>query len=181
MKNSNTNIILIGITGVGKTTIGRALADSLNKEFVDLDKSIEQHCGVDIPTIFEIEGEAGFRNRETEELSRVIKGHDGVILSVGGGCVLRKENRELIISGTNTVVQLYASIDTLVERLSKSVAKRPLFNNADITAKVTELYNVRKEYYDRITDFKIDTSSLKPTQVIEQIGQALCSHGAGRG
>lgn len=166
---TDIKIILIGITGVGKTTIGKALADSLQREFIDLDKSIEQHCGVDIPTIFEIEGEKGFRDRETDELRRIMKNKEGLILSVGGGCILRKENRTLIATGTNVVVQLYANIDTLVERLSKSITRRPLFNNVDIATKVTELYNARKEYYDRVTDFKVNTSLLKPNQVIEEI------------
>ena len=90
-------------------------------------------------------------------------------MSVGGGCVLRRENRQIITSGNNIVVQLYANTDTLVERLSKSSTKRPLLNNVNIAAKVTELYKARKEYYDRVTDFKVNTSCMKPTQVIEDI------------
>lgn len=163
------NVIIIGITGVGKTTVGKTLAESLHKEFIDLDKNIENHCGVDIPTIFAIEGEEGFRDRETDELRRTLKDKKGCVLSVGGGCILRRENRQIISSGNNIVVQLYANTDTLVERLSKSATKRPLLNNVDIAAKVTELYKSRREYYDRITDLKINTSSLKPTQVIEDI------------
>ena len=166
---NNCNIIIIGITGVGKTTVGKALADSLHKEFIDLDKNIELHCGVDIPTIFAIEGEGGFRERETDELRRTLKSTSSCVLSVGGGCVLRRENRQIITSGNNIVVQLYANTDTLVERLSKSATKRPLFNNVNIAAKVTELYKSRKEYYDRVTDFKINTSSMKPPQVIDDI------------
>jgi shikimate kinase len=164
-----TNIIMIGITGVGKTTIGKTLAETLQTEFIDLDKNIEQHCGVDIATIFAIEGEGGFRERETDELRRTLKIEGGFVLSVGGGCILRKENRQLISAGNNVVVQLYANIDILVERLSKSSTKRPLLQNDDMSVKITELYNSRKEYYDRITDFKINTSNMKPIQVVEEI------------
>jgi shikimate kinase len=163
------NIVIIGITGVGKTTIGKALADKLGKAFIDLDKNIELRCGVDIPTIFEIEGEAGFRDRETDELRRITNTHANYVLSIGGGCVVRAENRALLGSGSNLIVQLYADTATLVDRLSKSPSKRPLFANVDIEKKVMDLYQARKEYYDKVTDIKINTSSLKPSQVVEQI------------
>lgn len=163
------NIVIIGITGVGKTTIGKALADKLGKDFIDLDKNIELRCGVDIPTIFEIEGEAGFRDRETDELRRIINTHTNYVLSIGGGCVVRAENRALLGSGSNLIVQLYADTATLVDRLAKSPSKRPLFANVDIEKKVMDLYQARKEYYDKVTDIKINTSSLKPSQVVEQI------------
>ena len=163
------NIILIGITGVGKTTIVKYLADSLDFTFIDLDKNIEERCGVDVATIFSIEGESGFRKREADELRRTLKIEDDFILSVGGGCVLNQENRRMISSGNNLVVQLYADIDILVERLSKSLGKRPLLNHESINTNISELYNSRKEYYEQITDFKINTSKMKATQVVEEI------------
>ena len=169
----NKNIILIGITGVGKTTIGKTMAERLGKDFFDLDKNIELRCGVDIPTIFAIEGEAGFRDREANELRHTIKNNMNYILSIGGGCILRAENRKLISSGVNIVVQLYADINTLVERLSKSATKRPLLNGAGIATKITELYNSRKEYYDEITDVQVNTSNMKPIHVIDEIEKYL--------
>ena len=165
----NRNIILIGITGVGKTTIGKALAESLQMDFIDLDKNIEQHCGVDISTIFAIEGESGFRERETDELNRILDINNSFVLSVGGGCVLSKENRRLIASGANVVVQLYADLKILVERLSKSAGKRPLLQNDDIGSKISQLYQSRKELYGQITDFKVNTSNMKAMQVVEEI------------
>ena len=165
----NRNIILIGITGVGKTTIGKALSEILQVGFIDLDKSIEQHCGVDISTIFAIEGESGFRERETDELKRTIDTNNNFVLSVGGGCVLNKENRQLIASGTNLVVQLYADLEILIGRLSKSAGKRPLLNDDDISSKISQLYESRKELYDKITDFKVNTSNIKAMQVVEEI------------
>lgn len=165
----NRNIILIGITGVGKTTIGKALSEILQVGFIDLDKSIEQHCGVDISTIFAIEGESGFRERETDELKRTIDTNNNFVLSVGGGCVLSKENRQLIASGTNLVVQLYADLEILIGRLSKSAGKRPLLNDDDISSKISQLYESRKELYDKITDFKVNTSNIKAMQVVEEI------------
>ena len=88
-----SNIIIIGITGVGKTTVGKNLAQTLGVDFIDLDKSIEDNCGVDISTIFDIEGEAGFRLRETRELKKVLSYSGNYVISLGGGCVIAEENR----------------------------------------------------------------------------------------
>lgn len=166
---NDQNIIITGITGVGKTTIGKSLAEKLGKEFIDLDKCIELHCGVDIQTIFAIEGEDGFRRRETEVLRNIVKNSKNHVLSIGGGCVISPENRRILTSGKNIVIQLYAEVKILVERLSKSANKRPLLSGVDLSEKITKLYETRKEYYDKITDFKINTSELKPSQVVEQI------------
>ncbi len=163
------NIIIIGITGVGKTTVGKILSEKLNKEFMDLDRNIELHCGVDIPTIFSIEGETGFRDRETNELRRVIEGHSNYVLSVGGGCVVSLENRNIILTGNNIIVQLHANLNTLVERLMKSPFKRPLFNNVTIESKIVELIEARKNIYDEFSDIKLNTSNLKATQVADLI------------
>jgi shikimate kinase len=163
------NIIIVGITGVGKTTIGKLMAETLNKEFIDLDKSIELRCGVDIPTIFEIEGEDGFRERETAELKEIMATQHNFVLSVGGGCVIKEINRKLISTSGNIVVQFHADIPTLVERLSKSMSKRPLIKNTDITSKVTALYEARKEFYADVRHLSFDTSGMRPSQVVEDV------------
>lgn len=167
------NIIIVGVTGVGKTTIGRLMADTLDKEFIDLDKSIELRCGVDIPTIFAIEGEEGFRERETLELKETLSKRHNFILSVGGGCVIKAVNRKLISNSHNTVVQFYADIPTLVERLSKSVNKRPLFKDVDVASKVAALYAERKEFYDTVTHLTFDTSGMRPNQVVDEVIRQL--------
>ena len=166
---SYSQIILIGITGVGKTTIGKYLSEYIHSEFIDLDKSIEQRCGVNIPTIFEIEGESGFRLRETAELKYILTTKSEIVLSVGGGCILSNENRILMTRENTFIIQLLADIEVLIERLSKSIAQRPLFHKVDIEAKVRELYKDRQELYDSISDIKINTSFLKPKQVVESI------------
>lgn len=168
-----TNIIIVGIAGVGKTTIGKLMAEFLQKEFIDLDKSIELRCGVDIPTIFEIEGEDGFRERETFELKEVIDKRHNYVLSLGGGCVIKEINRELIQNSNNLVIQFHADIPTLTERLSKSVHKRPLFSNADIAAKVSTLYESRKGFYALISHIVFDTSGMKPNQVVDMVLRKL--------
>lgn len=167
------NIIIVGITGVGKTTIGKFLADSLNRKFIDLDKFIETSCGVDIPTIFELEGENGFRDREFEALNQVINNEDDYVLSLGGGCVIRAENRQVITRNNNLVVQLIADLDIIVERLSRSPNKRPLLANQDLKKKVEELYSTRKELYEMVSDVTINTTKLKPYQVIDIVEKYL--------
>lgn len=168
--NNQSNIIIIGITGVGKTTIGKILADKLSRQFIDLDKQIEQRCGVDIPTIFAIEGEKKFREREAIELKSVLFSHSNIVLSVGGGCVIQAESRQIIINSDSYVIQLLADIATIVERVSKSPTKRPLLAKDDnIEEKIINLYNARKQFYDTIADYTINSSKLKPWQVVESI------------
>ncbi len=167
------NIVIVGITGVGKTTIGKFLADSLNRKFIDLDKFIESSCGVDIPTIFELEGEKGFREREFDALNQVINNYDDYVLSLGGGCVIRAENRQVITRSNNLVIQLIADLDIIVERLSRSPNKRPLLANQDLKKKIEELYSTRKELYEMVSDVTINTTKLKPYQVIDIVEKYL--------
>ncbi len=167
------NIIIVGITGVGKTTIGKVLSEKLDKQFIDLDKYIEVSCGVDIPTIFELEGEQGFRDRETLALKQVISQNDNYVLSLGGGCVIRSENRQIITRSNNLVLQLIADLKVIVERLVKSPNKRPLLANQDIQQKIENLFNERKEFYDAVSDLTVNTTNLKPAQVVSKVEQYL--------
>ncbi|MEO7560321.1 MAG: shikimate kinase, partial [Nitrosospira sp.] len=103
------NIFLVGMMGAGKTTIGKLLAHFLNKTFFDSDREIQKRTGVSIPVIFEIEGEAGFRKRETEILTELLKS-ENIVLATGGGAVLSIENREMLKHG-GTVIYLRATVD----------------------------------------------------------------------
>lgn len=167
------NIVIIGITGVGKTTIGRALSNKLEKKFIDLDKNIELHCGVDIATIFAIEGESGFRERETEELTRIISQNNNYILSLGGGCIMSQTNYSILSKASNFIIQLHADLHSIEERLSKSIYKRPMFHNVDIRSKLIDLYNQRKAVYDKVSNLIIETSNLRSNQVVENILEKL--------
>jgi len=167
------NIIIVGITGVGKTTIGKFLSERLDKQFIDLDKYIETSCGVDIPTIFELEGEQGFRDRETLALKQALVQSDNYILSLGGGCVIRAENRQLITRSDSLVLQLVADLDIIVDRLIKSPNKRPLLANQDIRLKIENLFNERKEFYAMVSDITINTTNLKPSQIVSKLANYL--------
>ena len=111
-KLGNTNIILVGMMGAGKTTVGKTLANSLGKDFIDSDHEIQERTGVKIPVIFEIEGEAGFRKRESEVLTELVK-KNNIILATGGGAVLSQENRQLL-KQNGIVIYLRASVNDFI-------------------------------------------------------------------
>ncbi len=169
------SIFLIGPMGSGKTTVGRALARRLQREFYDSDREIEGRCGVDIAFIFDKEGEAGFRRRESrmiEELTR----HPAIVLATGGGVVLSEANRECLKS-RGTVVYLRCSVEQQLERTARS-SHRPLLQTADPRARLTELMALRGPLYEGLADLIIDTEGARVQQVVSRILQRLAAGGA---
>jgi len=160
------NIFLIGPMGAGKTTIGRHLATLLHKRFVDVDHEIERRTGVTIPVIFEIEGEAGFRRRESTLLTELSQDED-IVMATGGGAVLMEENRR-ILKERGTVVYLHADIDTLVERTRRD-RNRPLLQTEDPRGKIEELLRQREPIYRVVADVVVDTGLRAPTSVARDI------------
>jgi len=160
------NIFLIGPMGAGKTTIGRHLATLLHKRFVDVDHEIERRTGVTIPVIFEIEGEAGFRRRESTLLTELSQDED-IVMATGGGAVLMEENRR-ILKERGTVVYLHADIDTLVERTRRD-RNRPLLQTEDPRGKIEELLRQREPIYREVADVVVDTGLRAPTSVARDI------------
>jgi shikimate kinase len=148
------NLYLVGLPGAGKTTLGRQLARRLDKQFVDADRELERALGVTIPTIFEIEGEASFRNREEGMLAELVL-RTGIVLATGGGVVIRAANREHLKSN-GTVVYLHADPVTLRERTRKS-RHRPLLNAADPLARLAELYAQRDPLYRDVADGVVES------------------------
>ena len=140
--------------GAGKTTLGRQLARRLDKRFVDADHELEARLGVSIPTIFEIEGEAGFRDREEamiDELAHLT----GVVLATGGGAVMRAHNRERLREG-GTVLYLHAEPETLWQRLRNS-RQRPMLQAADPRNRLAELYQLRDPLYREVATHVIES------------------------
>ncbi|WP_301911703.1 shikimate kinase [Neisseria viridiae] len=160
MKNFTDKLILIGLMGAGKTTLGRQVARSLNYRFYDCDHEVSAAAGVSIPTIFEMEGEQGFRSRETAMLKKlVILPH--IVLSTGGGAVLKEENRALIRK-SGTVVYLHAPPETLLER-TRCDSNRPLLQVADPLGRLRELYTARDPLYRQTADFTIESGNCRQT------------------
>lgn len=150
------NVYLVGLMGAGKTSVGRALARRLHKTFYDTDHEIERSTGVKIPLIFEIEGEAGFRARETKALTELVRRHD-IVLATGGGVVLSEQNRRLL-TGHGTVVYLRAAPRDLWLR-TRHDRNRPLLQTADPLSKLQALFEERDPLYREVADLVIDTGS----------------------
>lgn len=164
------NIFLVGMMGAGKTTVGRLLARRLGKTFIDTDHEIQARTGVSIPTIFEIEGEAGFRRRETAVLADLARGSD-LVLATGGGIVLAEENRRLLREH-GTVVYLLASVDDLFSR-TRHDRSRPLLQTADPKAKLAELFTARDPLYREVADIIIETSRQSVQTLVRQLEKRL--------
>ncbi len=158
-------IFLIGPMGVGKSTIGRQLASQLHKNFDDTDHEIERRTGVDIPTIFDIEGEEGFRNREVAVMDE-FTGKANLVLATGGGVILREENRRALRRGY--VVYLSAKIETLVERTRRDKS-RPLLQNTDKQEKLEQLMSERDPVYREEADIIVDTDGRSAKAVAKEI------------
>jgi shikimate kinase len=170
MKNAASSIFLIGMPGSGKTTIGKSLARSLRRPFVDLDHQIEQRCGVRIPVIFEIEGEQGFRRRESQVLAEVAQ-EDGLVLATGGGAILAEENRQILAS-RGWVIYLRASVDDLVLRTSKD-RNRPLLATQNPRARLEQLMAERVPLYEALADLVIDTGATSVSALGQQVAQQV--------
>jgi len=152
--------------GAGKTTIGRQLAKALQLPFYDSDKAIEEQTGVDIPTIFEYEGENGFRDREQNMIQELTK-IDGIVLATGGGAILRKENRKAL-NENGFVVYLQCSVDKILQR-TKRDNQRPLLYTDTPRERIEALFEEREELYLSSADFKIETSSMQSKTVVQNI------------
>ncbi len=164
------NIFLIGLMGAGKTTIGRLLARHRGLEFIDSDHAIEACCGVSIPTIFEIEGEAGFRKRESAKIDELTRRH-GVVLATGGGAVLDPANRENLRS-RGTVVYLRAHPQELFQR-TRHDRNRPLLQTEDPLARLQALYAQRHPLYLETADIVLDTGRQSVHCLVRKLEGAL--------
>lgn len=148
------NLFLVGLPGAGKSTLGRQLARRLHMRFVDADAELEQRLGVSIPTIFEIEGESGFRDREEATLAELTQ-LTGVVLSTGGGVVLRPGNRTRL-KENGTVIYLHADPAILWERVRHN-RNRPLLQTVDPRARLASLYAERDALYREVADHVLES------------------------
>ncbi len=160
------NIILVGLMGAGKTTIGRILARKLGMRFVDSDHEIEARTGASIPWIFEIEGEQSFRRREAEVI-RDLSAQQGLVLATGGGAVLSAENRACL-KASGSVIYLRANVASILVRTSHD-KNRPLLQTADPRKKLEELTAQREPLYREIADLVIDTGRPNVQSMVQTI------------
>jgi len=167
-------VFLVGPMGAGKSTIGKYLARHLGLAFADTDTEIENRTGADIPWIFDVEGEAGFRDREqqvVEEMTLI----DHIVLATGGGVVMRAENRQALAS-RGFVVYLHATVEEQARR-TRNDRKRPLLQTGNPEQVLRDLMAVRDPLYREIADHVIDTDGSSPRTVAQRLLQALVALG----
>lgn len=166
------SLFLVGPMGAGKSTIGRQLAKALGREFHDSDKEIERRTGVDIPLIFELEGEEGFRTREREVLDELTQ-CPNIVLATGGGAVLNPENRRHL-SERGFVIYLETSVDQQLDRTARDRG-RPLLHTEDPRGRLEDLLRVRDPLYREIADLVLNTDGRKVRDVVKEIADRLAA------
>ncbi|MDY6948097.1 MAG: shikimate kinase AroK [Pseudomonadota bacterium] len=164
------NVFLIGPMGSGKTAVGKQLARLLHLQFHDSDAEIELRTGVDIPFIFEKEGESGFREREREVIDSLTRLQD-VIIATGGGAVLLPQNREYLAS-RGRVVYLQTGIEQQLER-TRHGRQRPLLYTDDPESKLRELMSLRAPLYESIAAVVVSTDGRQVRAVADEVVQRL--------
>jgi len=160
------NLFLIGPMGAGKSAVGRQLARLLHLAFVDSDDEIEARTGVDIPFIFEKEGEEGFRKREAKAIDDLSQ-KDGIVLATGGGAIVDPQNRNFL-GARGLVVYLYTTVDQQLARTRKG-RERPLLENGDRRKILEDLMADRDELYREIADLIVETDGRKVKAVADEI------------
>ena len=164
------NIILVGLMGSGKTTVGKLLSKQLRMPFYDSDHEIVRRTGVPIPMIFEVEGESGFRKREEQILAELAQ-LDGIVLATGGGAVLSAKNRALL-KRYGMVVYLRGTVDELWQR-TRHDRNRPLLQTRDPKASLRDLYMQRDPLYQEIAALTVDTGRQSVNALVHQLVQTI--------
>ena len=156
--------------GAGKSTVGKLLAKIFARTFLDTDDEIVRRNGVEIATIFEIEGEDGFRQREVGVIDELTR-QSGIVLATGGGAILRAENRQ-VLAERGVVVYLCANIDVLVQRTTQDSGKRkkrPLLDNIDVRERLVSLLAIREPLYNQIAHLKVDANMTTRSRFVQKL------------
>jgi len=170
-------IILVGMMGAGKTTVGRSLARRLGWTHLDSDAQVMERTGRSVPELFAERGEAAFRAEESQVLADALSGDEPVVVSAAGGVVLSDENRALL-ARSGTVVWLRADPRLLVERVGRGQG-RPLLDD-DPASRLVELYQVRRPLYESLAEIVVDVDGKSPDEVVDRILAAPAGQGAAR-
>jgi shikimate kinase len=169
-KRLSGNIFLVGMMGAGKTTIGKMLAKQLGKTFVDCDQEIQHRTGVTITHIFDVEGEAGFRKRESATIRELVR-RDNLVMATGGGAILNETNR-VELSHNGIVVYLKGSVHDLWQR-TRHDRNRPLLQTADPLIRLKELYKQRDPLYTETADLIIRSGKQSAQSLVLKLQQEL--------
>jgi len=173
-----SNIYLIGPMGSGKTTIGHRVAKLLGMDFLDCDRELEAQTGASVSLIFDLEGEGGFRERETRMLQNLTS-HENVLVATGGGVILEAENCEML-NRSGLVVYLQTSVEQQFRRLRRD-RSRPLLQSGDRKQKLAELAAARNPLYEKLADIAFQTQNRSPDIAARQLADAILSYRADAG
>jgi len=171
MHSKINNIILVGPMGSGKTTIGRRLSEQLSLDFFDSDHEIVNTTGVSVDHIFDVEGEKGFRTRESDVLKKLCN-MPNIVLATGGGAVLLEENR-VLMKKASSIIYLSSSVDQILRRTAKSKTRPLLEKSNDRRKTITDIVEARDHLYREVSSCIIDTNGKKLNEVIDEIIEAL--------
>ena len=171
MLDKVTNIVLVGPMGSGKTSVGRRLACVLKRDFFDSDFEIVARTGVAIDHIFDVEGEEGFRNRETSMLTDLCE-ISNIVIATGGGIVIKPENRELL-KHNSFVVYLSSSVEQLVNRTARSKSRPLLERSTNREQTIKDILKARESFYQEVADIVIDTTGKKLYAIINEITKSI--------
>lgn len=162
------HVILIGLPGVGKTTVGRIVAKRLGRQFFDVDREVEQLFGKPVSRIFAEDGEAAFRRGEAEVSARLGRSPDPLVISPGGGWVTNEPARAHL-RGSARIIYLRVSPDEAVRRMGRGVARRPLLASGDPVSALNVLHDRRRQAYEELADLTIDTTGAVRGEVVARV------------
>jgi shikimate kinase len=168
---SADHLVLVGLMGSGKSSVGRRVADALGRPFVDTDQRVERREGRTIRDIFATDGEAVFRDIESSVLVDVLSSTEPAVIATGGGIVTRSDNRDLLAEGRDSgvhVVWLRATVDTLAARLAAGASRRPLLDG-DVRGHLTELDERRRDLYGAVASEVVDVDDRTLDDVVSAV------------
>jgi shikimate kinase len=171
---SEQHIFLVGPMGVGKTTVGKQLASLLHRPFVDVDAEIESRCGADIQWIFDMEGEQGFRKRESKVLNDIIANTPSSVIATGGGVILSEKNRQAL-QANGQIIYLLAAKEQLYERMRRDKS-RPLLQVEDREKVIDQLLEIRDPLYREVADVVFSADGGSAARVAKILLDELSKH-----
>tara|TARA_B100001093_G_scaffold520391_1_gene615387 strand:- start:11179 stop:11697 length:519 start_codon:yes stop_codon:yes gene_type:complete len=166
-----SNIFLVGAMGSGKSSVGKALAETLHRNFLDVDAEIESRTGANIEWIFDMDGEQGFRDRESKIFSTLISENARAVIATGGGIILREENRRLLLNN-GLVIYLCASSKQLFQRTRKD-RKRPLLQVADRKSVIEKLLEERDPLYRQVADIVVNSGQGRLSNSVKKLAEKV--------
>lgn len=172
MNSQARHVVLIGLPGVGKSSIGRGVAEGLRRPFVDMDVELEQRLAAPIPVIFSTRGEGFFRAAERELSMDLARSPCPTVIASGGGWVT-DENTVAHLRGVSRIIYLRVVPEEALRRMGRGVLRRPLLASGDPEAAMTQLYGARRQLYERYAEMTVETTGVQRADVIARVQELV--------